>query len=455
MNKPKILLVDDDEAFLELLPSVDGAQGLDIIPLTSPKKALEVLNNEPIDLVISDVQMPEMTGTELFSKIQDLYPDVPVVLITAFGSTEEAIRAVKHGAFHYFEKPINDKLELLWTTVREALAKREMLKELTSLRRERSLRTKTPVTIIGQSDGIKGVIRSAEEVANLPVTVLIIGETGTGKELVARAIHNLSDNRDKPFLAITCNEFAAGVLESELFGHEKGAFTGAVDRKIGVFDVVHNGILFLDEISEAPPFFQSKLLRVLETKTFMRVGGTTPIYSNFRLIAATNCDLEEQIAAGRFRQDLFYRLNVYAIEIPPLRDRREDIPLIAEFYLKRLSEVYRRPITAISTNAMLSFREYDWPGNVRELMNVMERAVITCKDHVITTRHLPFHTGEYERVPDLNLRDGEKFFIGLALRRTENNKTKAAALLGISRKTLIEKVKSYRLDGGLDGSSES
>ncbi len=455
MNKPKILLVDDDEAFLELLPSVDGAQGLDIIPLTSPKKALEVLNNEPIDLVISDVQMPEMTGTELFSKIQDLYPDVPVVLITAFGSTEEAIRAVKHGAFHYFEKPINDKLELLWTTVREALAKREMLKELTSLRRERSLRTKTPVTIIGQSDGIKGVIRSAEEVANLPVTVLIIGETGTGKELVARAIHNLSDNRDKPFLAITCNEFAAGVLESELFGHEKGAFTGAVDRKIGVFDVVHNGILFLDEISEAPPFFQSKLLRVLETKTFMRVGGTTPIYSNFRLIAATNCDLEEQIAAGRFRQDLFYRLNVYAIEIPPLRDRREDIPLIAEFYLKRLSEVYRRPITAISTNAMLSFREYDWPGNVRELINVMERAVITCKDHVITTRHLPFHTGEYERVPDLNLRDGEKFFIGLALRRTENNKTKAAALLGISRKTLIEKVKSYRLDGGLDGSSES
>ncbi len=455
MNKPKILLVDDDEAFLELLPSVDGAQGLDIIPLTSPKKALEVLNNEPIDLVISDVQMPEMTGTELFSKIQDLYPDVPVVLITAFGSTEEAIRAVKHGAFHYFEKPINDKLELLWTTVREALAKREMLKELTSLRRERSLRTKTPVTIIGQSDGIKGVIRSAEEVANLPVTVLIIGETGTGKELVARAIHNLSDNRDKPFLAITCNEFAAGVLESELFGHEKGAFTGAVDRKIGVFDVVHNGILFLDEISEAPPFFQSKLLRVLENKTFMRVGGTNPIYSNFRLIAATNCDLEEQIAAGRFRQDLFYRLNVYAIEIPPLRDRREDIPLIAEFYLKRLSEVYRRPITAISTNAMLSFREYDWPGNVRELMNVMERAVITCKDHVITTRHLPFHTGEYERVPDLNLRDGEKFFIGLALRRTENNKTKAAALLGISRKTLIEKVKSYRLDGGLDGSSES
>ncbi len=443
MNEPKILIVDDDEAFLELIPSVDGAQGLDIVPLTSPKKALEVLNNESIDVVISDVQMPEMTGTELFSKVQDLYPDIPVILITAFGSTEEAIRAVKHGAFHYFEKPINDKLDLFWTTVREALVKREMLKELASLRRERSLREKTPVNIIGQSEGIKEVIRSAEEVANLSVTVLISGETGTGKELVAQAIHNLSDRRDKPFLAVTCNEFAAGVLESELFGHEKGAFTGAVDRKIGVFDVAHKGILFLDEISEAPPFFQSKLLRVVETRTFMRVGGTTPIFSDFRLIAATNCDLKKEIAEGRFRQDLFYRLNVYTIEIPPLRDRRDDIPLIAEFYLKRFSEVYRRPITAISTNAMLSLREYDWPGNIRELMNVMERAVITCKDHVITTKHLPFHTGEYERVSDLNLKDGEKFFIGLALRRTQNNKTKAAELLGISRKTLIEKVKSY------------
>ncbi|MCK4389904.1 MAG: sigma-54-dependent Fis family transcriptional regulator [Desulfobacterales bacterium] len=446
MNKPKILLIDDNEAFLELLLSLSRTQGLDMVPLTSAKKTLDVLNKEPADLIISDVQMPEMTGTELFSRVQDLYPDIPVILITAFGSTEEAIQAVKQGAFHYFEKPINDKLDLFWTTVREALAKREMLKELASLRRERSLRIKMPVTIIGQSEEIKKVIRSIEEVAALPVTVLICGETGTGKELVARAIHNLSDRRDKPFFAVNCNEFAAGVLESELFGHEKGAFTGAVDRKMGLFDVVHQGILFLDEIAEAPPFFQSKLLRVVETKTFMRVGGTSPIYSEFRLLVATNRNLEEEIASGRFRQDLFYRLSIYPIEIPPLRNRREDIPLIAEFYLRRFSEAYRRPIAGISANAMLSLRQYDWPGNVRELINVIERAVITCQDDLITTKHLPFGTRECEKISDLNLRDVERFFIDLALRRTQNNKSKAAELLGISRKTLAEKVKSYRIE---------
>jgi DNA-binding NtrC family response regulator len=390
--------------------------------------------------------MPEMTGTELFERAQDLYPDIPVILITAYGSTEEAIQAVKHGAFHYFEKPINEKLDLFWSTVREALGKREMLRQLTSLHKERSLRTQTRVSIIGQSEEVKAVIRSVEEVAGLSVTVLICGETGSGKELIARAIHNQSDRRDKPFFAVTCNEFAPGVLESELFGHEKGAFTGAIDRKMGIFDAAHKGTLFLDEISEAPLFFQSKLLRVVEAKTFTRVGGTAPIYSDFRLIAATNRNLETEIASGRFRQDLFYRLNVYTIEVPPLRDRREDIPLIAEFYLKRFSEAYRRPITSISTNAMLSMREYDWPGNVRELINVMERAVITCQNQIITTTHLPFHTEEYERISDLNLKDGERFFIALALRRTQNNKTKAAELLGISRKTLSEKVKIYALD---------
>ena len=438
-------MVDDNEAFLELFLSLPESNSFEIVPLTSAKKAVEALNGEPVDLIISDVQMPDMTGTELFGRVQDMYPEIPVILITAFGSTEEAIRAVKHGAFHYFEKPINDKLDLLWATIREALAKREMLKELTSLRKERSLQVKMPVTIIGQSEGIKKVVRSIEEVAGLPVTVLVCGETGTGKELVARAIHNLSDRRDKPFFAVNCNEFAAGVLESELFGHEKGAFTGAVERKIGLFDVVHEGILFLDEIGEAPPFFQSKLLRVVETKTFMRVGGTSPIYSEFRLIVATNRNLEADVASGRFREDLFYRLNIYPIEIPPLRNRKEDIPLIAEYYLKRFSEAYRRPIDDISTNAMLSLREYDWPGNVRELINVIERAVITCHDNMITTKHLPFGTEEHEKICDLNLGDVERFMIGLALRRTHNHKTKAAELLGITRKTLGEKLKCCNL----------
>jgi two-component system response regulator AtoC len=450
MSRARILLVDDDEAFLELFSLMAGAQDLHIIPSASANKALEILNEEPIDVVVSDVQMPEMNGTELFRKVQDLYPDIPVILITAFGSTQEAIEAVKQGAFHYFEKPINNKLDLFWTTVREALAKREMAKDLVSLYRERSIRREMPLSIVGRSEGIQQVVRSLKEISRLPVTVLIHGETGTGKELAARVIHHLSDRRDKPFFAVSCNEFAAGVLESELFGHERGAFTGAIARKMGLFELAHKGTLFLDEIGEAPAFFQSKLLRVVESKTFMRVGGTFPIHSDFRLLVATNRDLEKDVAQGDFRQDLFYRLNLYPIEIPPLRKRREDIPLIAEFYLKRFAQEYRRPISGISTNALLFLRGYDWPGNVRELINVVERAVITCQGDMITTKHFPFEAGEHQETPALNLKDVENLCISMALARTDNNKTKAAELLGITRKTLIEKAKILGLDDGTE-----
>ena len=270
MDKAKILLVDDNETFHKVFLSLDEAQGFDVIPVSSADEALNVVEKQSVDIIISDVQMPCMTGTELFREVQDRYEDIPVILVTAFGSTQEAIQAVKEGAFHYFEKPMDDKLDIFWATVREALAKREMQNELASLRRERSLQLRTPAAIIGQSKGIQEVVRSIQEVAPLPVTVLIHGETGTGKELVARAIQRGSDRRDKPFFAVNCNEFAPGVLESELFGHEKGAFTGAVHRKLGLFDAAHKGILFLDEIGGAPLFFQSKLLRVLETKTFMR-----------------------------------------------------------------------------------------------------------------------------------------------------------------------------------------
>jgi DNA-binding NtrC family response regulator len=443
MNDCKILLIDDNEQFHELFRSLDEAQKFDITSVMSAEQGLEVLKETPIDLIVSDVQMPGMNGTQLFREIQDQYPHIPVILVTAFGSTQEAIQAVQEGAFHYFEKPIDSKLELFWASVREALAKREMQLELALFRKQSSLQSRTPGTIIGQSKGIKRVLRSIEQVAPLPVTVLIFGETGTGKELVARAIHNLSDRRDKPFFPVNCNEFAPGVLESELFGHEKGAFTGAVNRKMGLFDVAHKGVLFLDEIAGAPPFFQSKLLRVVEAKKFMRVGGTTPIYSDFRLIVATNRDLEEEVAAGRFRQDLLYRINACTIEIPPLRKRKDDIPLLADFHLRKYAEAYNRPAKDISTNAMLALREYDWPGNVRELTNVVERAVITCPDLMITTKHLPFRAEENERVSDLDLKEAERYFIRLALKRTRNNKTKAAELLGISRKTLTEKVKRF------------
>ncbi len=444
-TKPKVLLVDDDEGFLELFAPQFGTHGFEVLTVPSAIRALEVLEEKPIDLIVSDVQMPGMTGTELFGKVQDGYPDIPVIMITAFGSAEEAIRAVKQGAFHYFEKPLFDKLELFWTTLREALAKRSLLKELENLSRERSLQEKAPVAIIGHSPAIQRIHEQIEEVAELPVTVLICGETGTGKELVAQAIHQLSDRRDKPYFEINCARFAPGVLESELFGHEKGAFTGAVNLRKGFLELADQGTILLDEIGEASFPFQAKLLRVLETKTFMRVGGMAKITSDFRILAASNRDLEERAAAGRFRKDLLYRLNLYMITIPPLRDRKEDIPLLAEFYLKKLNVSYRRSISEISGGAMLALMSYEWPGNVRELVNVIERAVITCRDNIITTKHLPFTANieEFSKISDLNLKDAERCFIALALKRTQNNRTRAADLLGINRKTLLEKMRNY------------
>ena len=448
-NRAKVLLVDDDAAFLELFAPEFAVHELEVIPVSSATRALEVLEETSVDLIVSDVQMPGMTGTELFSRVQDSRPDIPVVLITAFGCTEDAIQAVKRGAFHYFEKPLTDKLELFWTTLREALAKRDLLKALGRLSRERSLQAPGPVALIGRSAAMQRVREQIEEVAELPVAVLISGETGTGKELVAQDIHARSERRDQPYFEINCAKFAPGVLESELFGHERGAFTGAVSLREGFLELADHGTILFDEIGEASAAFQAKLLRVIETKSFMRVGGTSKISSDFRVLAATNRDLGERVAAGRFRKDLLYRLNLYVIEIPPLRDRREDIPDLAEFYLKKLSQSYHRPITEISGGAMLALQHYDWPGNVRELVNVVERAVITCRSSTtITTSHLPFKENqeEFGAISDLNLKDAERCFITLALKRTEHNKTRAAKLLGTTRKTLLDKMKGYGIN---------
>jgi two-component system NtrC family response regulator/two-component system response regulator HydG/two-component system response regulator AtoC len=448
MKKSKILLVDDNETILKLFVSLPEADHYNIVPRTSAEKAFEYLSEESVDLIVSDVQMPGLTGTELFLKVQDTYPDIPFILITAFGSTEDAVMAVKQGAFHYFKKPIDDKLDLLWSTIREALSKRNMLREVASLKKEKDLKYRIRSPIIGRSPGIKNILQLIKEAAEYPVNVLIYGETGTGKELVAESIHDMSDRRDKPFFAITCTELSHGVIESELFGHVKGAFTGAINQKKGVFEVAHEGTLFLDEIGVTPDYLQSKLLRVLETKSFKPVGGSTTQTSDFRIISATNRNLEKEVSAGNFRQDLFYRLNVFTIEIPPLRERREDIPLIAEYYLNLFARRYRKEIEGISESAFMALRSYSWPGNVRELVNVMERAVITCKNAIITTKHLPFKTDTDDAfiTSDINLKEIERFYIELALKRTDFNKTRAAGILGISRNTLIQKTKKYETE---------
>jgi len=446
------LLIDDNEVFLKQFSPVVAASGdMEVIALNSPLQALGVLERCPIDLIISDIQMPEMDGVEFFSRVQGLYPEIPVILITAFGSTAQAVNLVKQGAFHYFEKPVVDRLELFQATVREALAKRRMLNELSLLQKEKFLGAQPATTIIGKSKEIRAVLDSVHEIAELPVTVLISGETGTGKELIAQAIHNLSSKDESSFLAVNCGAFAEGVLESELFGHEKGAFTGAIARKPGIFELADRGTLFLDEIAEASYTLQTKLLRVVETKIVTRVGGTNPIRSDFRIITATNRNLGEEVAAGRFRQDLFYRLNIYSINIPPLRQRREDIPLLMEYYLHKFKKKYNRSIAGISAEAVLFLMDYDWPGNVRELVNIIERAVITCKVSHVSLRDIALADGFGQKslgaeTPYLSLEDGEKTLIRMALRHSGGSKTIAADLLGINRKTLAQKMKEYKIE---------
>jgi DNA-binding NtrC family response regulator len=446
MDKPKLLIVDDNEAFTSLFQILPEAKGYDIIAVHAAEKALEVLATRSFDIVVSDVQMPGMSGFELFHKIQDRWPETPVILATAFGSTEDAVRAVTEGAFHYFEKPLDDKLDLFWTTVREAVEKKRLQRQLVVLEKEKALHAEIITPFIGHSLAVKEVSAAIAEIANLPVTVLISGETGTGKSLVAKLIHKNGERCDQPFFAVNCGDFAEGVLESELFGHEKGAFTGAVAVRKGIFELVHGGTLFLDEISEASLNLQSKLLRVLEEKSFARVGSATALHSDFRFLSATNRDLDDHIQKGHFRRDLFYRLNVYRIDIPPLRDRPEDLPALADFYCQKFCSDYGRKIEGLSIEALAALKTYGWPGNVRELINVIERAVITCKDNKITTRHLPFQPEGFEKISDLELKSMEKYFVSIALQRTAGNRTHAAVMLGISRKTLIDKIKKYRLE---------
>ena len=399
----------------------------------SAEAALASLEREPVDAIVSDIQMPGVSGMELFARVQDAYPEIPVILMTAFGSTEQAVQAVRRGAFHYFEKPIANKLDLFWTAVREAVAKRGMSREIDLYKREKTLSPRRPVNMVGQSEGMEKVLRAAEEVANLPVTVLIIGETGTGKELVAHAIHEMSDRRDKPFFAVNSTEFAEGVLESEtvrsrergLYGRpepSKGAFR-AGGRRDPVLGRNQRGVLLTAMQTLEGPGNEDFHAR--------RRGGCPSI----RIFASSPQPIETlaaDVASGRFRKDLYYRLNTYVIEVPPLRERREDIPILAEFYLNKFNEAFRRHVTSISGDALEVLHDYDWPGNVRELVNVMERAVITCRNNIITTRHLPFEIECRKPTPmvDLNLRAMERRLVQLAMERTGNNKSRAAETAG-------------------------
>ncbi|MDY6850473.1 MAG: sigma-54 dependent transcriptional regulator [Thermodesulfobacteriota bacterium] len=444
----KLLLVDDDESFLSLFVQAAKVQGRDrqceIITAGSGEEALDLVGKTAPNVVVTDIQMPGLGGMNLFLKLGDRYPGLPVILMTAFGSVDRAVEAMKKGAYYYFQKPLSD-LELFWKTVFEAAAKKRIAEELEGFRRDQE-GSGPGSRMIGSSPAWMKAVEAVNRVAPLPSTVLISGETGTGKEVAARAIHRFSGRAGRTFIAVSCAEFAGSLLETELFGHERGAFTGAVNRRLGIFERAHGGTLFLDEIAQTSPEMQGKLLRVLEGSSFHRVGGQEPIVSDFRLIAATNQDLEGLVQADRFRQDLYFRLAVYPIKLPPLRERPEDLAPLARHFLQKTARKLRRPPKTMSGSAMLILHRHDWPGNVRELENLIERAVITSAGQEILSADLfPEAPLASAPGPGFKLEDMERLMIEIALEKSGQNKSKAAESLGISRKTINDKINRYSM----------
>jgi len=442
----RIVIVDDNEDFLELMVETALRKGFTLIPCATPQCALNLLAGEPCDAVITDLSMPQMDGLELFKAVQDLDPLLPVIVITQYGSTEKAVSALKLGAYHYFEKPVRANHALFWKTLEEALIKSRQRHELDRLRRERASGFQPNWEILGVSENIQSIRTAVLEVADFDIDVLITGETGTGKGVVARSLHRRSSRRNGPFLTVNCAELPGSLLESSLFGYEKGAYTGAVTKGTGYFELAHGGTLFLDEVGDASTAMQTKLLRVLEEKTYQRVGGNQRRPSDFRLITATNQDLRQALEMNRFRRDLFYRINTYRIHIAPLRERMEDVPVLARHFIETFNLDSRLRIEGLSARAEEMLQGYHWPGNIRELRNTIVRACVSCHEGLIRTIHLekvlppvkPSPTND----PSLNLKEMEARLIAAALKQTGNNQTQAAKLLGVSRNTLIAKLKA-------------
>ena len=383
-----ILVVDDEKNYLLVLKELLAEEGYEVLTAQSGGSALTILQETDLDLVLTDMKMPGMSGLELLEKFKQKDPQLPVVMMTAFGTVEKAVEAMKKGAFDYISKPFDN--ETLKKTVAKALNLWRIIKENRFLSQE--LKSKFgPSDLIGNSAPIQQVRDLIQKVAVTKATVLVTGESGTGKELVARAIHSHSPRRDKPLISVNCSALAETLLESELFGHERGAFTGATSQRKGRFETADGGTLFLDEVGEMAPSVQVTLLRVLQNREFERVGGNKTIKVDVRLIAASNRDLKEEIPRGTFREDLYYRLNVVHIEVPPLRDRRGDLPLLIRYFLERFSKELNKETPTLSPEAMELVMDYSWPGNIRELENMLERAVILYSGSVIQAEDLPIH----------------------------------------------------------------
>jgi len=449
----KILVVDDDADMRGLLSDVLESDGYRVGTAESGEKALQALAEEQYDLVLTDLRMKGMLGTALLSEIKHRYPDTGVILMTAFGTVESAIEAMKGGAMDYLIKPV--KTDDVLRTAGRAAREVQLRREVTHLRRE-VYKEYSFHQILGKSRPMQEVFELIRRVADSPSNLLITGESGTGKELVAKAIHYNSDRRDRPFVAVNSAAIPEQLLESELFGHMRGAFTDAKADRPGLFEEAQKGTLFLDEISELPLMLQAKLLRAIQEREIRRVGSTKSIPVDVRIIAATNLNLADEVKAKHFREDLYYRLNVIEIRLPPLRDRRDDIPLLVETFLHKCAKANRKPLQGISESSLALLIDYSWPGNVRELENIIERAVTLARGEKIMPEDLPATVqgsrGDRRVLDDaaertLPLQEVEWEYIKKILEKTGGNKYQAAQALGIDRKTLYRKL--AEMEGGL------
>ncbi len=453
MNLPKILIVDDEPAARTGLSEMVTDWGYQTQVASNGEEALTIAAEFLPDVVISDIYMPKLDGFGLLNKLRELHPDASVILLTGQASIEDAMRAVmEEGAFYYFEKPINTRQ--LNVVVRRALERSNVKRENTQLRRQLSEHGVFG-KLVGASHSMRQLYTTIEQVANSAVSVLITGESGTGKDLVAQTIHQLSSRAAYPYIPINCSAIPETLMESELFGHEKGAFTGAITRREGCFELANNGTLFLDEIGEMPINLQAKLLRVLEDRKLRRLGGNKEVTVDVRVLAATNKDPHKAVRENMLREDLLYRLNVIHIELPALRERRDDIPLLAQHLVDTLRERHTRAVRIIAPEVLEIFSRYPWPGNVRELRNVVEHAIVVCDGVKIEKQHLPSQLFDGRTLRDedsltlplpIPLDEAERQLILKTLIKTGNNKTRAADLLNISLKTLHNKLKIYRDD---------
>ncbi|MEO0096183.1 MAG: sigma-54 dependent transcriptional regulator [candidate division WOR-3 bacterium] len=444
----KLLLVEDEQAQRALLKRILEKEGYIVSEAEDGKRAIELFTNEDFDIVLLDQRLPDMSGIEVIEKLKEISPIVPVIMITAYANVQDAVKAMKMGAFHYLNKPV-DPDELL-ITIQKATDTLNLKRENEELKRQLRIKYQSD-RIIYKSEKMEKVMSLVYRAAQSDASVLITGESGTGKELVAGAIHNLSKRKDKNFVVAHLAALPETLIEAELFGHERGAFTGADKRRIGKFEFASGGTIFLDEIGELPQTVQVKLLRVLQEKKITRLGSNEEIPVDIRTICATNKNIEEEVAVGRFRDDLYYRLNVIRIHIPPLRERKEDIPLLIDNFIKVYSARENKKIKGISDEALKTITRYNFPGNIRELENIIERAIVFARGELITTDDLP----EYLITQKVyNLGTGklnetvekiEREMIEMALKKHNNNQTRAAEELGISERVLRYKIKKYKI----------